>query len=57
MKEKIGFATYETVSGATVWTVYLMYPGGIWDESKLTKEEAEAAYPLDQYEWFELEDE
>ena len=33
--------------------IYYFYPDGIWDEDKLTLEEAEKQYPKDKFIWIE----
>lgn len=55
--KQINYVTYEArFSDIGLDTVYNFYPNGIWDEYKYTYEEAIQAYPLDEFEWIEMED-
>ena len=35
-------------------TLYYFYPNGMWDEDKLTREEALINYPPNKYNWIKL---
>lgn len=53
-RKKIDFVAYEALSDEGPWRCHLFYPDGVWDEDKLTLEEAERKYPQDQYEWVDV---
>jgi len=36
--------------------IYNFYPNGIWDEHNHTYDEAILAYPLDKFDWVEMEE-
>ena len=55
-KIEINFTCYKYKWGDGVGTMFLFYPEGVWDEDKLTIEEALEHYPVDKYEWIFLED-
>lgn len=55
--KQINYVTYEArFSDLGLDTVYIFYPDGVWDEYKYTYGEAIKAYPLDEYEWVEMEE-
>lgn len=55
MKENIKFIcyryVYHTDNGNSVTTLFSFYPNGVWDEDKLTIDEAVVQYPPDKYNW------
>jgi len=56
--KQINYVTYEArFSDIGLDTVYNFYPNGVCDEYKYTYNEALKAYPLDEYDWVEMESE
>ena len=57
--KQINYVTYKTTFGdgsEGPTDIFLFYPYGVWDEYKYTYAEAVNAYPLDEYEWVEMQD-
>lgn len=50
-KIDITFICYAYKWDEGIGTMFLFYPEGIWDENKLTLEEALQDYPPTKYEW------
>ena len=50
-KIDIEFTCYKYKADDCVFTMFLFYPSGEWDEDKLTIQEALISYPVDEYEW------
>ncbi len=55
IKKPIKFTCYEYHWTDRHGTMFLFYPGDVWDEDKLTIEEALSHYPIDQYEWIHFD--
>lgn len=56
-RTSINYTMHKTVGPAnrrglpTELCIYCFFPGGIWDEGKLTFEQASAKYPRDKFAW------
>lgn len=50
-RTRIEYRTYQSINREGPFTVHLFYPDGVWDEWKLTREEARKRYPSDRFEW------
>ena len=56
-KIDIQFTCYEYRWTEGVGTMFLFYPGGIWDEDKMTLSESLEQYPVEEYEWIHFNNE
>jgi hypothetical protein len=54
-KKDIKFTCYEYLWNEGVGTMFLFYPGGDWDEDKMTLSESLKKYPVDKYEWIHFD--
>ena len=55
--EPISFTCYEYMDGnRNLYTLFLFYPKGMWDENKLTLQEALVKYPPHEYNWLFFDD-
>lgn len=51
----IDFICYRYTWDKGVGTMFLFYIDGLWDEDKLSIEEALDKYPIDEYNWLHME--
>lgn len=56
-KIDITYVTGQTIFDTGQETIYFFYPNGIWDEDKLTLDEAKKKYPDSKYNWILVKDE
>jgi hypothetical protein len=56
MKDMIFYDSYLSKFDTGTERIYLFYPDGVWDEHKLTLDQAEERYPTDKYVWIKLEE-
>ena len=54
-KIDIEFTCYKYKADDGVFTMFLFYPSGEWDEDKLLIQDALVNYPVDEYEWLMIE--
>lgn len=55
-KKEIEFTCYASRFNEGLTTLFLFYPQGVWDEDKLTLEDALNKYPVEEYEWVYFSD-
>lgn len=56
MKIDITYTKVKTVFDKVQEIIYFFYPDGIWDEDKLTFNEAKTKYPKSKYNWILMKD-
>ena len=56
-KIEINFVCYAYTWNEGAGTMFQFFPDGVWDEDKLTIEEALKNYPIGKYEWIESDSE